>query len=344
MHTVTLAGHAMATRFEIVLCGDHPVRLRAAGEAALKEIERLEAQLSPYRPESEIAQVNACAAREPVRVSPGVFTLLQHARRLHQESGGAFDITIGTLVGCWGFRDGRGTVPDPEALARAREETGMHRMHLNPADSTVQFERQGMMLDLGAIGKGYAVDQAADILREAGVTRALIHGGTSTVYALGRPPDAESWNVAIASPALDTGPVCLPAGPEALPCIAAAQETGFTIPRNRSRRPGTCATVPLHDEAMSVSAVWGKSFSSGGKTFGHVLDPRSGQPAGRAVLGAVILPSATDTDALSTALLVLGPGGHARLSGQRPNLKTLLLFESEAGIRSEAMGIPAYPT
>src|SRR5438477_13111440 len=102
MATVTLARHAMATRFEIVLVGDNAVSLRAAGEEALDEIERLEARLSLYRPTSEIAHLNARAAREPVRVTPGLFALLQHARQLHQESGGAFDITVAPLVRCWG--------------------------------------------------------------------------------------------------------------------------------------------------------------------------------------------------------------------------------------------------
>src|SRR6185436_12336620 len=103
MPPVTLACNAMATRFEIVLHGDNPVALRAAGEEALREIERLEAQLSLYRPASEIFHLNARAAREPVKVSPALFALLQRAKRLHEETDGAFDITIAPLVRCWGF-------------------------------------------------------------------------------------------------------------------------------------------------------------------------------------------------------------------------------------------------
>src|SRR5262245_50133967 len=101
--TVTLARHAMATRFELVLHGTDPVALRAAGEEALNEIERIEELLSLYRNTSEIAHINARAAREPVRVSPPVFRLLEQARQLSEETGGAFDITIAPLVRCWGF-------------------------------------------------------------------------------------------------------------------------------------------------------------------------------------------------------------------------------------------------
>src|SRR5512144_2782410 len=98
MATVTLARNAMATRFEIVLHGENPIFLRAAGEEALQEIDRLEAQLSLFRPTSEIAHLNARAAREPVRVTPALFALLRQAERLSQETGGAFDITIAPLV------------------------------------------------------------------------------------------------------------------------------------------------------------------------------------------------------------------------------------------------------
>src|SRR5262249_5006762 len=111
MAPVTLARHAMATRFEIVLHGENAIALRAAGEEALEEIDRLEAQLSVFRPSSEIAHLNARAGRESVRVTPRLFALLEQARALYEESGGAFDITIAPLVLCWGFMGGSGRLP-----------------------------------------------------------------------------------------------------------------------------------------------------------------------------------------------------------------------------------------
>src|SRR5258708_34664995 len=120
MQTIAVARNAMATRFEIALHGENPVALRAAGEEALDEIERLEGQLSLYRPTSEIAHLNARAAHEPVRVTPNLFHLLEQARKLSVESGGAFDITIAPLVRCWGFMGGTGQLPQPEEVAKAR--------------------------------------------------------------------------------------------------------------------------------------------------------------------------------------------------------------------------------
>jgi thiamine biosynthesis lipoprotein len=307
---VTLARHAMATRFELVLHGGNPVALRAAGEEALDEIERVEAQLSLYRNTSEIAHLNARASREAVRVSPEVFRLLEKAQRLSADTGGAFDITIAPLVRCWGFMGNTGSMPAPEAVAEARAYVGMHLVHLNAGDYTVRFAREGVMLDLGAIGKGHAVECAAGLLRDAGVTSAILHGGTSTVVAIGRPPEIDAWNVAIKQPAEDSGTA-----------------------------PPLLAVVPLKDEAMSVSAVWGRSFQSEGKSFGHVIDPRSGEPTTAAVLSAVILPSATETDALSTALLTLGDVGLASINRLRPAARCLVLSRRNGTLVPQTIGM-----
>src|SRR5262245_5142912 len=166
MHTVALARNAMATRFEIILYGNDPVSLRATGEEALDEVERLENQLSLYRPTSDIAHLNARAAREPVRVDPALFHLLEQARKLHQETDGAFDITIAPLVRCWGFMGGTGRIPSRAEIAEARKKVGMHLVQLDGATCSVRFAREGVMLDLGAIGKGYAIERAADLLKE----------------------------------------------------------------------------------------------------------------------------------------------------------------------------------
>jgi len=322
---VRLARNAMATRFEILLPGEDVVSLRAAGEEALDEIERLEAQLSLFKPASEISRLNTRAAREPVRVTPAVFSLLQHAKRLTEQTGGAFDVTIAPLVRCWGFMGGAGQLPRPEELAAARESVGMHLVHLDPGQFTVRFERTGVMIDLGAIGKGYAIERAVDILREAGVDSALLHGGTSTVYGLGHPAEADDWKVEIPSPQRAA--------------LASAEQRSLSCDDTRElvpRKP--FATVSLCDASLSVSAVWGKCFTANGCTYGHIIDPRTGQPANRAVLSAVALDSATETDALSTALLTVGPDGHDQIAALRPGIRTLVAADSE-GSRVASCGI-----
>lgn len=341
MHTVALARLAMGTRFEIILHGDDAVSLRAAGEEALDEVERLENQLSLYRPTSDIAHLNARAARGPVRVEPGLFRLLEHAQRLHRETGGAFDITIAPLVRCWGFMGGTGWIPQPVDITEARKTVGMHLVELDSENYSVRFARQGVMLDLGAIGKGYAIERAAVLLREAGVTSGILHGGTSTIYAIGSPPDAEAWNVAVEYPESKTS---VPSVPE-----RQAAEAGFpaspvkpsakALRGRRDARPDLLAIVPLKDEALSVSAIWGKSFQSDNKTYGHVLDPRTGYPVSRALIAAVVSPFATETDALSTALLIVGLKGHAAIARLRPAIRTLVMESVKGKSKVRSRGI-----
>lgn len=292
----------MGTRVELLLCGDDPVYLRAAGEEALDEIERLEAQLSLYRPDSELSGVNARAARGPVVVEPRFFRLLERVQDLWVATEGAFDPTIAPLMRAWGLRDaGRevGELPTPEALAAAREAVGFQHVVLDPGERTVRLLRPGMSLDLGGIGKGYAIERAVELLQEAGVTTALLHAGTSTVFALGAPPGEDAWTVAIRDP------------------------------REPDKKEPYLARVRLRDRALSVSAPHGKAITVGNRRIYHVLDPRRGEPVEGARLAALVTASPTDADALSTALLVLGSDGAALARRYDPGCSGLLLPEGE---------------
>jgi thiamine biosynthesis lipoprotein len=306
----------MATRFEIVMHGDDPNRLRAAAEEAFEEIERLEAQLSLFRPTSEIANINARAAHEAVRVSAETFRLLEHAATFSAETGGAFDITIAPLMRAWGFVNGSGSLPDPAQLAEARACVGMNLVHLDASSHSVRFARPGVMLDLGAIGKGYAVERASELLREAGITSALIHGGTSTACAIGHPPNETSWKIAIEYP-------------RASP----------------NDSPPLLANIELRDESLSMSAWWGKSFEANGRTYGHVIDPRTGEPSNNAQLAVVVTKSATETDALSTALLTLGASGVDQITSLRRDSRAIVVANESGNSRwrIEARGIAALP-
>jgi FAD:protein FMN transferase len=308
---VAVARYAMATRFEIVLHGPDPVSLRAAAEEALDEIERLEQRLSFYRSSSDIGRINAQGFTTPVRVDPRTFLLIERAQRLHAATGGTLDVTVGPLLQCWGLAGGAGRIPSARERAAALERMGPHRIVLDPQARTVGLDRPGVSLDFGAIGKGCAVESAAEILREAGVKSALLHGGTSTIYAIGAPPGAERWTVAVQDP---------------------------DGPPGASGRPALLATIDLKDEALSVSTVSGKAFTLEGRTYGHVLDPRTGEPVTNAVLAAVALSSATEADAFSTALLVGGEETAALLTAAHPEARLLLLRPEGREPRIRAIG------
>jgi len=299
-----LARDAMRTRFEIVLAdsGDE-ADLRAAAEAALDEIERVEAQLSAYRDDAELYRVNHAAANAPVKVDPRLFAFLKRAQELSAMTDGAFDMTVGPLMRVWklaGVSDSEaGAVPSDDAVKEALELVGMNRvMELNDAAQSIHFTREGVWLDPGAIGKGYALELAAKLLREMGIRHALIHGGTSTAVAIGAAENMAGWRIAIQHP---------------------------TEPKEH------LAEVMLKDASLSVSAVHGKTFRAAGKTFGHVIDPRSGLPVASNILAAVVTESATDADALSTAALIGGSSAFDAYARQWPAASFLVASTSPSG-------------
>lgn len=294
----------MGTSFEAILLGPDPEFLRAAAHESLDEVERLEARLSHYRADSEVCDLNRRAAFEPVRMEPSLFELLRRAVFLSEVTGGAFDCTAGPLVTCWGFFRGRGQKPEPGDLDAARARVGSRLLEFDDRDRTVRFTREGVEVHLGAIGKGYAVDRAVEVLRALGVEAALVHGGTSTIYALGAPPGEVGW------------------------------EIGIVDPRDRGRR---LASVRMRDRALSTSGDYEQFFEMDGRRFPHVLDPRTGDPASGTWSAAVLADSATDTDALSTAAFVLGTAGTQRLCEQYGELGALIIPDPGPGKAPEVV-------
>lgn len=268
---VTLATHAMGTRFELVLDGGDPQRLRAAGEAALREIEECHQRFNLFAPGSWLNAINRRAATEPVALDDLTFGLLTMCQQVHHDSGGAFDITVAPLMRAWGFHG----EPDPDAAEQVMPSVGMQHVLLDRDARTVRFAAPGVTLDLGGIAKGFAIDQAIDVLREYGVGCALLHGGTSTVAAIGAPPGEDGWRVKLQTSNTDN---------------------------DITKAPAVC----LNDQSLSVSAPHGRTIETDGETLGHVLDPRTSRPADCGDYAAAIGDSACLTDAWATALLVLG--------------------------------------
>ena len=185
---ILLATRAMGTRFEIVLAGAELASLRAAGEAAIECIEEWDRRLSLFRSDSLVAYVNRNAHAAAVRLDADCFELFSECERVHALSGGAFDIGVGARMAARGLQ---------QRCSRGDVETGARDIELDRERKTIRFRRPGVEIDLGAVGKGHALDRAADCLRRNGVTAALLHGGTSTVFAVGAAPDGKGWTVAI---------------------------------------------------------------------------------------------------------------------------------------------------
>jgi FAD:protein FMN transferase len=289
---------AMACQFELYFNGGQYENATQAGMEALDRIEQLEDQLSVYRDQSEISHINRVAAFVPVVVEQGLCELLAQSFRIHQETGGAFDITASPLSRAWEFFRRAGKLPGDEELARARAVVGSQFVVLDQECRSVKFEKQGLELSLNSIGKGYALDRAADLLRCQGVNDFMFHGGQSSVLAAG--------------------------------AHAATPELGWTIGLQHPLRPEMrLAEFFLRDEALATSGTGRQHFHYQGRRYGHILDPRTGQPAEGVYSSTVIARTAAEADALSTAFYVLGPNLAQQYCQTHPEIGMLLVTPGE---------------
>ena len=250
-HPVRLATFAMGTRFEFVLVGDDDLLLRAAGEEAICAIEDAHARLNRFEPGGPIYEMNARAGIASVRVDDELFALFKRCERARRKSACGFDVVRRAKNGCATNTESRTSEP---LLGMDRDRR------------TIGLLFDGTMIDLGGVAKGFALDLAAEIIRDAGITSAFLHGGSSTMIAIGSPPDADAWAVSLGSDAESDSP------------------RGVAM---------------LADVALSVS-------SQDGDRPGHVIDPITETAASGARWAACIGDSAEATDAWSTALIVLG--------------------------------------
>ncbi len=269
----TLAVNAMGTRFELVLAGDEPHRLRAVGELALREITECHSRFNLFDPGSWLNTINRRAGDESVPLDDLTFQLLDTCRQVHRGSGGAFDITVAPLMHATGLHRPGGSC-NADAIDIARSRVGMQHVRLDHDAKTIRFTLPGITLDLGAVAKGFAIDMVIELLKEHGIACALLHGGTSTAAAIGTPPNQDAWRIRLHNH------------------------------HTTAKQPDI--TFALKDNAVSVSAPTGRMIESQGEMIGHVLDPRTGEAAATQPFAAVVGPSASLADAWSTALLVLG--------------------------------------
>ena len=293
------ARRAMATVFDVLLPWGTPAADKAA-EAALDLIDRLEAQLTVYRDTSEISRLNRLAAYAPVPVEAGLYELLALAARITEETGGAFDITAGPLIKAWGFFKRQGRVPTPQERQQALAHVGMKWVELNAQDRSVRFRKPEMEINLGSIGKGYALDRAAELLRARQVASALLHGGGSSVVALGRQPnEPRGWPVGI---------------------------------RHPWREGASLGTFYLQDRALGTSAATYQHLEYNHRKLGHLLDPRSGWPAEGIASASAIAPTAAQADALATAFFVLGIDKTRLYCQTHSGIGAILLPEGEFSV------------
>lgn len=268
------SAEAMGTAYSVVVYGDDRVKLDVAVEGAFDELQRLDELLSNFKPGSEWSEVNRDGAERPVRVSSELFQLLSACQRYSRESEGAFDISVGPLMKLWGFYKGNGRLPHRAEVQAVMARIGYRHVDLDAAGQTVRFDRKGVELDPGGIGKGYAVDRMLRVLKDYGITTALVSGGGSSIYALGAPPsDARGWKIDIKDP----------------------------------KAPGkVMESVYLKNESLSTSGSYEKFFRAEGRIFSHIMDPRTGYPAAGMLSVSVIAPQTIDSEVWAKPFFING--------------------------------------
>lgn len=308
----TLHYQAMATDFEFTLYAEPGAKsttevVRIA-DLAMQAVRDLEEQISQWKPQSQTTYINRRAGEESVKVSFEVFSLLQTCQTAYRETGGAFDVSVGPLLKLWGFYRGEGHLPSPDELRETMGLVGLEKVTLDEAERTVAFSVPGMHLDFGGIGKGLALDVAAEVIKNYGVSSAILHAGTSTVLAIGTPPGASGWTVRIRNP----------------------YNTSEYIDE-----------VCLKDESLSTSASYEKWFELDGKKYCHIVDPRTGLPVEGMVSATAIVSSGTLSDALSTAFFVMGAEETQKYCKEHPDVRAILVPHNGSELKPRRIGFDA---
>ncbi len=297
-----LARSAMACEFEVILnTGQFPHGI-AAGMEALDCVTALEDQLSVFREGSELCYINRTASARPVPVDPLLWNLLQQCLEIGAEMEGALDLTTAPLWRLWGFQRRQGRLPTPQEIDLARSRVGGHHLRLEAENQTVQFLNPGLELNLGAVGKGYALDRAAIRLEETGVQDFLMHAGGSSVVARGSQGVSSSaaWRIDLPHP----------------------WRTGDRL-----------ASFHLKDQALATSGSAEQCFFHQGVRYSHIIDPRTGWPAQGLISVTAICRQGSLAEALSTAFFVLGVDGIGRYCARHPDVAALAVRPgSRAGL------------
>jgi len=282
----------MGTTVTITLYGESQEKLTSVAEAAFAEIERLSAVFSRYDPESELSRLNQKAEQAGAyQVSEQMADMLVRCKEICTATGGAFDITVGPLSAVWRAARDTGQAPAHE-IRDAMQKMGCDKLSVGKSEDQINFAVAGMSLDLGGIAKGFITERAAQVIKQKGVSRALINAG-GDITAVGEKPGGEPWALGIQNP----------------------------------RDPDDMiAKVLLKDAAVTTSGDYEQFFEKDGKRESHIIDPRTGHGAAETISVTVIAPEAELADALATALSVLGPDqGLPLLAKAFPQVEALII-------------------
>jgi thiamine biosynthesis lipoprotein len=283
---IHLQRYCMGTMFDIVAYHSSHDDAERAVAAAMEEIFRLDRVMSDYKAESELSKLNREGGRGFVRVEPTLFEVIQESMMFSRRSGGKFDVTIAPLLETWKAAQAEGRRPSAEELVSAGRCVGYEKIEAAAPDR-IRFQSECVRIDLGGIGKGYAVDRAIEVLRAAGIRHALVNAGASSIASIGAPPGRDGWPVRLE---------------------ASVAGSSVLLLRDASISTSQQKLVPLGLEAGN---------------FGNIVDPQTGAPTQSRMTVSVVAPRATTSDALSTTLVLLTIEEGSKLLAQFTDVSAL---------------------
>jgi thiamine biosynthesis lipoprotein len=290
----------MGLPFRIVLYAPDAGTAQAAAKAAFRRISQLNDILSDYDSDSELSRLSFSSGQNlAVPVSADLWSVLEAAQALARRTDGAFDITVGPFVNLWRRARRERQMPRAELLAQARQSVGWQHLQLNSRGRTALLRKPGMRLDLGAIAKGYATDQAIQVLRDLGIPRALVAGG-GDMTAGGPPPGKPGWRIEVA-------PLDVPDAPP---------------PR----------FVWLKNAGLATSGDLFQYVEIDGVRYSHIVDPRTGLGLTDHSLVTVIAADGMSADGLATAVSVLGPRRGLKLIASTRGAEALVMRKPGANL------------
>ena len=290
----------MGTEARIVLFAAGEASAREAASRAFSRIAALDVVMSDYRDTRELMRLWRQAGAGPVRVSEDLFRVLEASQKLARESDGAFDVTAAPLIHLWRRARRISELPDPADITAAGKLTGITKLIVNRRDRTVALRERNMQLDLGGIGKGFAADEAAALLKSLGYGTSLVALG-GDIVATGAPPGTKGWTIDVAD--LRT--------------------------RDREARQ-----LVLRDAAVSTSGDAEQWVEIGGVRYSHIIDPRTGSALTGRRSVTVIAPTGTLSDGLATAVSVLGPSHGIALIKRMPGTAASISIVEGDAIRT----------
>ncbi|NOY40017.1 MAG: FAD:protein FMN transferase [Nitrospirae bacterium] len=265
----------------ITVVSDSERKAEDAMDKAFAEIKRLGKLINFFSPDSEISAINRNAGISPVAVSPDTYTLLERATEISTETGGAFDMTVGVVVNLYDFHNK--TRPSDALIREKLPLVNFRDLMLNQDKQTAFLRRKGMTVDAGGIAKGYAADRAIEVLKSAGIKAALV-AVAGDIRAYGLKPGGTPWRV------------------------------GIRDPRGKGM-DDIIATLELRDMAISTSGDYERFFIENGKRYHHLIDPKTGYPAGGVMGVTIVGPLGVYTDSLATALFISGIDKGLKIAG-----------------------------